>query len=129
MERSIFGPTSLVVHRFARLVLLDVAISGRLGTVVAGRITLTNTGTVPFGLMGASSHHVHGIVGQQPTCEAFAAQTGCNAVAVGRSCTVTVSFAAPAAGVVGMVYSVDMAILSDASNGRVVVRVNGTIAR
>ncbi len=106
-----------------------LAISGRLGAVATSRITLTNTGTAPFSLVGSPAITFTAVSANTPLPRFSAAQTGCNAVAVGRSCTVTVSFAAPAAGVVGTVYSVDMAILSDASNSRVVVRVNGTIAR
>jgi hypothetical protein len=106
-----------------------VNISGRLGTATTSRITLTNTGTAPFSLVGNPAITFAAVSANGPLTRFTAAQTGCNAVAVGRSCTVSVTFTPGAAGVVGTVYSVNMSVLSNASNSTLVIRVNGTIAR
>ena len=110
-----------------------LAVSGRAGTISTVRLTLTNSGGAPFSLVtpagNTSPFTFTAVAGatNNPVPKFSARSTACtNAAAGSRTCTVTVSFA-PAAGTARGVYSVNMAIASNASNNPVSVRVNGTV--
>ncbi|MFM2077904.1 MAG: hypothetical protein RJA49_1794, partial [Actinomycetota bacterium] len=104
-----------------------LAITANAGTVGTGKLTLTNNGTAPFTLSGAPFFSFTAISGNNPVPKFSASQTGCNAVAPGKNCTVTVSFASPAGNAKGTVYAVTMKITSDASNSPTSGTVNGTV--
>jgi hypothetical protein len=104
-----------------------VNISARAGSTQTAKLTLTNTGNAPFSLQGNPALLFTAVSNNTPMPKFTAAQTGCNNVAVGKNCQVTVSFT-PGAGTVGQVFSVDLTIRSNASNSPV-VRVNGTRSR
>ncbi|MFZ4717819.1 MAG: choice-of-anchor D domain-containing protein [Ilumatobacteraceae bacterium] len=110
-----------------RLSATTLAIGSRAGTATSARVTLTNAGTAPFSLNGAPVFTITGITANNPVPRFTAAQTGCNNVAVGRNCTVTVTFTPPAGTPANSVFSVNIAMTSNASNNPVTLRVNGTV--
>ena len=73
-----------------------------------------------------SSAMVYGAWANNPVPMYSASQTGCNNVAPGKNCTVTVSFAPPTGTPAGT-YSVTLSMTSNASNNPVKVTVNGTV--
>lgn len=102
-------------------------ITSKAGSSGTGKIVLTNTGTAPWSLTGAPFYSFVAITANNPVPRFSAGQTGCNNVAPGKNCTVTVSFTPPAGAPVNTVYSVTMSMTSDASNSPVSLRVNGTV--
>lgn len=102
-------------------------ISGRAGSPGTGKIVLTNTGTAPFSLSGAPFYSFTAISGNNPVPRFTAGQTGCNNVAPGKNCTVTVTFSVPTGTPLNTVYSVTMSMTSNATNNPVSLRVNGTV--
>jgi uncharacterized membrane protein len=101
--------------------------SGPAGRTSTAKLTLTNTGNAPFTLQGAPFYTFTAISANNPVPRYSASQTGCNAVAPGKNCTVTVSLNIPAGTPTGTVYSVTMAMTSDASNNPATLTVNGTV--
>ena len=106
----------------------SVSIGAVTGKVQTATIKLTNTGTAPFSLVGSPSLFFTAVSTNNPTAKFTAAQTGCNNVAVGKNCSVTVSFT-PGAGVVPETFSVNLVVLSNASNGTLTIPVVGTRTR
>ena len=101
--------------------------SGPAGRTSTAKLTLTNTGNAPFTLQGAPFYSFVAISANNPVPKFSASQTGCNAVAPGKNCTVTVSMAVPAGTATGTLYAVTMRITSDASNSPTSLTVNGTV--
>ncbi len=98
----------------------------RAGTTGTARVTLTNTGTAPFSLAGTPFFTVATVSGTNAAQRFSAAQVGCNNVAVGKNCSVTISFTPPAGTAANTVFTVDISMTSNASNNPVKVRVTGT---
>ena len=97
--------------------------AGKTGTV---KLTLTNSGTAAFSL-NANAFSFTAVSGNNPISKFSASQANCtNAAARSKTCAVTVSFTPPAGTAKNTIFSVDMAIASNASNNPVKVRVTGT---
>jgi len=104
-----------------------LAVSSSAGKTGVVKVTLTNTGTAPFSLTGSPFYTLTAISANNPLPKFSAAQTGCSNVAVGKNCSVTVSFTPPVGTARNTVFSVNMVMTSNASNSSTTVRVNGTV--
>lgn len=83
-------------------------------------VTLTNTGTAPFSLVGAPALVITGTGASKFT----AANNGCNNVAPGSKCTINVTFN-PGAGPSNQTFTATLTITSNAINSPTVISLTG----